>query len=281
MAKPDEETSYVKEMLTSEVSTYGLLGSLLAGAVLSFPFGLGIGALPLLGYAAAQGIASLFIPSSPNFRRKVDQKKKLEKREAARRHLISEIEARAGRDAGEKWSTYHRMLERLRTLRSAAKSGQAKLSEVDLEQLEDGTLKYLSLWLGRLALEERRRSLEASDLTSRLLSIEEQLENASSTEERRRLTKAKEDLERIAKRYDGLDARATAMDAAMLVIADAFEEVHSQTMTQTEGVDVTAQLSEAVERMRVEEELDGAVEEELDDLFRARNLARSAGKTAR
>ncbi|MBI4816834.1 MAG: hypothetical protein HY791_11280 [Deltaproteobacteria bacterium] len=276
MANEEDETSYVKEMLTSNTSTYGLLGALMTGAILSIPFGLGVGAIPLLGYAAAQGIASLFIPSSPEFRRKVDRKKKLERREAARRHLISEIELRAGRDAGRLWSTYHRMLERLRSLEKASSAGQIEISAEELDRLDDGTVKYLSLWLGGLVLDERRASLASSNLTSKLLEVDEQLENATSADERRRLEKAKSDLERIARRYDGLDARATALDAAMLVISDAFEEVHSQLMTQPAGVDVTAQLAEAVERMRVEEELDHAVEEELDELFRGKVASRSA-----
>ena len=58
-AKP----SYVREVLTSQTNLYAGLGSLALGVVLSIPFGFGIGALPLIAFAAGDILAALHIPS--------------------------------------------------------------------------------------------------------------------------------------------------------------------------------------------------------------------------
>jgi hypothetical protein len=56
-AKP----SYVREVLTSQTNLYAGLGSLALGVVLSIPFGFGIGALPLIAFAAGDILAALHI----------------------------------------------------------------------------------------------------------------------------------------------------------------------------------------------------------------------------
>ncbi|MEF8705745.1 MAG: hypothetical protein V5B07_04855 [Candidatus Accumulibacter sp. UW27] len=64
VAKP----SYVKEVLTSQPNLYAFLGSLAVGALLSIPFGFGVGALPLIAFAAGDILAALHVPSLPTFR---------------------------------------------------------------------------------------------------------------------------------------------------------------------------------------------------------------------
>ena len=56
----------------------------------------------------------------------------------------------------------------------------------------------------------------------------------------------------------------------MLSMADTFEEVYQRVVANPASADVTEALDDAVERMRVEEALDFAVDTELEDLFKKR-----------
>jgi hypothetical protein len=61
----EQKPSYLREWLTSQTNVYAFLASTGAAAVLSIPFGFGIGAVPLIAFAAGDIIASMFIPSLP------------------------------------------------------------------------------------------------------------------------------------------------------------------------------------------------------------------------
>ena len=267
-----EEINYLKEMVTSQTSMLGGLGALAAGAVLSIPLGLGFAAIPVLGYAAAQAIAALFVPSSPVFRQKVELRKRKARRAQAREHLSLEISSRVGADA-RNWQTYERMRARLDSLSELVKHRDSALSQYDVERLENATVDYLGLWLARIVMAERRNTVDIRNIQKKVAQIVKQIERTGSAIEVRKLEKAKSDLERILERQEALWTRETSVEAAMLSMADTFEEVYQRLMTNPHSVDVAAQLNEAVDRMKVEEELDFAVDNELNDLLTARKRA--------
>jgi len=264
----EEAVSYLKEMVAHPASVYGLLGMLALGAVVSIPLGLGVGVIPLLAFAAGESIAALFVPNSPVFREMVDRKKRRERREKFREHLTDKIESKVGGDHPH-WAVYQRMRERLTSLQEIAANRATSLSPYDVERLDEATVDYLGLWLARLVMSERRATLDERGIKARIESIDKQIEGVAGVE-RKRLAKARQDLERILKRRTNLTARETAVEAAMLSMSDTFEEVYQRVMTDPTSTDVAQELQNAVERLGIEEELDFAVEEELGDLLQAR-----------
>lgn len=274
-ANSEENISYLKEMVAHPVSVYGGLGALMAGAVLSIPLGLGFGAIPVLAYTAAQGIAALFIPDSPVFREKVNRRKRVERREAARAHLQEELERRSSREFED---DYLRMRERLGSLREMVQSGRVALTETDLERLDDATVDFLGLWLARLVMRERFDSVDENRVRGQLRTLTQQLEQELPPVEERRLRKAQEDLERILERRQGLRARAAAVEAAMLSMSDTFGEFYQRLTANPNAAELGSALDDAVARLQVEEQLDLAVEAELGELFTQRARA-AASKT--
>ena len=280
--RESEEISYLKEMITSPTSLYGLLGTLTVAAMLSIPLGVGIAAIPVLFFGAIQAVAALFIPSSPVFQAKVQKRRRSERRENSRSHLVEEIERRDSSGEGQfHWRAYHRMRERVESLTQIAHNRQTAMSERDVERLDDATVDYLGLWLAWLVMAERWQNVDEDGIAKRIDAIDRQIEKLDDSMERRRLEKARADLERILSRRKTLWGRATEVEAKMLAMTDTLEEVYQRVITNPNSDDATTQLQEAVERMKVEEEIDMAVDAELDSLLgRRQAAAASKARTA-
>jgi len=261
------EISYLKEMVTSSTSIYGLLGTLTVAALLSIPLGVGIAAIPVLFFAAVQAIAALFIPSSPVFQAAVQKRKRAERRQNSREHLVEEIERRDTGDGQFHWRAYHRMRERVESLNQIASNRQTAMSERDVERLDDATVDYLGLWLAWLVMAERWQNVDEDGIAKRVEAIDRQLDKLDDSTERRRLEKARTDLERILARRKTLWGRATEVEAKMLAMTDTLEEVYQRVITNPNSDDATQQLQDALERMKVEEKIDMAVDAELDTLL--------------
>jgi hypothetical protein len=257
-----EPVSYLKEMVTHQYSLYGLLGSLALGTLLAFPYGFGAAVIPLLCFVAGEAIAALFVPNSSLFRDRVDRKKRQERREQARAHLIAEIRRRVQDDPS--WDLYYGMCERLASLRAMVRSRpKSSVSSSDIERLEDATVDFLGLWLGRLTMHERLEALDEGALEVRLKAVSAQLAEAQA-HNRPPLMRAKTDLERILMRRERLMARQTAVEAAMLALADTFNEIYQGVMTRLDSGDIAQQLQEAVERLHIEEDLDLGLDQDLE-----------------
>lgn len=272
----EEDVNFLREMVLSSTSGYGLLGSLALGALLSIPLGLGVGALPLLGFAAAEAIAALFLPSSPVFRERILRKKRRESRDATRDHLLQELRGRT-RPEARQWAAYERMGKRIASLSALAAGRQNGLTARDVERLEDASVDYLGLWLAWLVLAERYHETDERAIQGKLRTIERELRADHRAVERKRLEQARADLEGILSRRQSVWARTTSLEAAMLAMVDTFEEVYQRVVANPASGDVGRELTDAVERMRVEEALDLAVDEELDALFRRRRAAVAQG----
>ncbi len=258
---------WLKEMVTCSTSIYGLLGTLTVAALLSIPLGVGIAAIPVLFFAAVQAIAALFIPSSPVFQAAVQKRKRAERRQNSREHLVEEIERRDTGEGQFHWRAYHRMRERVESPNQIAGNRQTAMSERDVERLDDATVDYLGLWLAWLVMAERWQNVDEDGISKRVEAIDRQLDKLDDSTERRRLEKAKIDLERILARRKTLWSRATEVEAKMLAMTDTLEEVYQRVITNPNSDDATQQLQDALERMKVEEKIDMAVDAELDTLL--------------
>jgi hypothetical protein len=265
----EEDVSYLREMLTSQASIVGVSGAVALGAILSIPMGVGVGAIPIVAAVAGQSIAALFVPSSPAFRSHIDRKRRRERRERRRQNLIDELSSKV--DPNEpKLKGYFRMRERLESLQRLADSRGAALSDTQLESLDEASVDYLALWLALLAMQEHGSS-DVGALQQRLAQVHEQLAVVSSATDRKHLERAQSDLENMLRRRDSVRSRSLSVETAMLSMADAFEEVYQRIVANPSSAsDVTRALDEAVDHLRVEEELDLAVDRELEALMSSR-----------
>lgn len=265
------ETSYLGEFLKHQYMLYGLLGTVAAGTFLAIPYDLGIAALPLVAFAGATSLAALFVPGSAHFRHWVNRKNARARRDAIRSHLLGELETRQGA-AHPHWNTYHRMCGHVNSLRTLSREGKTALTETDVDKLDDATLDYLGLWLAGMSMAERHRNLQDQRLEDRIQRVENQIESSPEAD-LGRLEKARDDLERLLRSRKRIDSHATAVDANMLAMADAFEEVYQGAIRSTGSRDATTQLQAAVERIRIEEDLGNAIEDDLGDVLPNRSRA--------
>ncbi|MCP4809105.1 MAG: hypothetical protein GY913_13190 [Proteobacteria bacterium] len=274
-ALDEKDVNYLQEMVTSQVSVLGLVGALGLGAVLSVPLGLGIGAIPIIAALAAEGVLALFLPSSPVFREFVNKRKRMDQREAVRTHLLEELASKARPD-DKNWRTYERMRERLSSLKSLAGNRDTSLSGRNVEDLDSATVDFLGLWVAWLAMRERWEDVDERGINRRLGEIKANLGQTDDAVDRHHLEKAASDLERILARRKSLWGRAASVEAGMLSMADTFEEVYQRVVANPNSADAAAALDEAVERMHVEEQLDFAVDAELEGLLKKRRAGQRA-----
>lgn len=284
----EEEANYLREMVFSGASRNGLLLSIIAGGVLSIPMGLGFAAVPIIAFLGAQAIAALFVPSSPVFRHYIDRKRNRERRGRVREQLLKSIgeydplKSRAGtawvRSFADYQERYQRMNERLQNLRKVAKDRKSSLSESDLDKLDEATVDFLRLVRARMVLIDRMDAARSSDVDDQLKRVESELERSQSAVDRKRLERAKEDLERVVLRTNRLPAKDAATAAQLTTMSEAFEEVYHRIVTDPAGADVADYLREATERLSIEEELSLSVDEEMESLTRRSRAKQAVAK---
>lgn len=285
MAEPEknEGTNYLTEVLGHPASVSGWLGVITAAAVISVAVGVGPAAIPVLLWSGAQSIAALFLPGSPVFREWIDRRKRAERREAARKQLVEEIQTRLAahrfkgdaltQEVGRAGQAYERMRERLTAMAKMVTTQQAALSAYDLEHLDDATVDYLRLVYGRITLRERIDGQDERDLEKKLAVIERQLENTSGSVEQRKLEIAQSELKALIEKRAGLPAAEVAMGAQLLSMSEAFEDLYQHLQTQGGGADITRFLKDATERVEIEQEMSYNIDSELEGLMRRRTGA--------
>lgn len=262
-----KKVSYLKEMLTHQYNLYGALGSAAAASVLAIPLGVGPALIPMLVYGAGTTIAALFVPGSKTFQEAVDRRKRREAREGTRTHLIGEITKRVGNEHYN-WPIYLRMLERRDALERAAAVRENAITESDVDRLNDATVDFLGLWLGRVAIAERNQAFSEPALKARIDALAKEIEAAEPEENRRRLMKARSDLVGLVKRRQEMRTRDAAAEAAMLSMSDTFDEVYQRVMANPTSEDVVqTELRSAVDRLDIEEELDHVLYGEVEALL--------------
>jgi hypothetical protein len=294
-----EKPSYLKAMLTSEANLYAGLGSGALGALLSLPFGFGVGLLPILLYAAGASIASLYVPSSVTFRAKVDTEFRKQQRAIAREHLCREIDQRvpniiwdkhvpavvdpdADPGAGHRGrvnrnpmavpgnnatflDAYQRMCDRVASLQQVAADRETQLSAQDIERLDDSTLDYLSLWLASLVTDDRSRSVDQDDVKQRIADLDAQLANAADTPASRQLRHARADYSALLARQSAMLTKRQAIEAAMMAMPDQIEEIYQMIMASPFSSSLSSKLDESLSRLRLEDELQQELNDDLHD----------------
>jgi hypothetical protein len=252
--EPDEP-SYVWEMLKRPININIGLTAAAAGAFLAIPFGLAGFVLPVLLFGAGDAIASMFIPSSASWRVKIDREYAARRREETSAHLREEIMRRAG-GKHSRWAVYARLCERIDSLREMARHRRSGLNERDVMRLEDSTVDYLGLWLAEQSMIERQNAVDERALETRIKDITARIE--AGAHDSRSLQKARADLEELLLRHHRLSSRRAAVEAALLSLPDAFEEIYHAVVTQPAGGESGTRLQEAIDRLRLEEELESS-----------------------
>lgn len=258
----DDKPSYLGAMLTSPANVNAAMLSVIAAAGLSLPFGLIGAALPLLAFGAGEAIAALFVPSSPTFRHRVDRRHRAERRGRAIMHLRQEIENRVSQNHPT-WNVFARMRQRIDSLQEIARHRGSSLGDGDIERLEDTCVDFLGLWLADLSMSDRLRSVSTEDLEKRIAGIAKRIE--AGDPDRRSLVKAKSDLDELLLRQRRLASRKAAVEAALLALPDAVEEIYHAVITTPSSGAVGNRLQEAIDRLRLEEELEHTYTAELDE----------------
>jgi hypothetical protein len=258
-----EQPSYLWAMLTAPLNINLFLATLAGSTFLSIPYGAPGAILPLLAFAAGEAIASMFIPASSTFREKVDRKLKLKRREAAAMHLRGEI-ARRCTEHDARWETYRNLQERVRSLREMGSHRRSALGEREIERIEDTAIDYLGLWLAELSMDERQDSVNERDIERRIADVTQRIEKGA--EDSRSLRKAKGDLEELLLRHRRLASRKAAVEAALLSLPDAVEEIYQAIITGASAAEGGARLTDAIERLRLEEELESSYGAEIQSI---------------
>jgi hypothetical protein len=214
----------------------------------------------------------MFIPSSATFRNKVDRKWKLKRRAQASAHLQREISLRA-RDKDPRWAVHARLQERIVSLAEMIRHRPSGLSERDIDKLEESAVDFLGLWLADLSMVERQSAVDEAAIQKRISDIGARMEKGG--EDARSLQKARADLEELLVRHRRLASRKATVEAALLSLPDAVEEIYQAVVTTPASGEGGTKLQEALERLRLEEELESGYSAEIEDILpqkAARNL---------
>jgi hypothetical protein len=263
MGNAVEAPSYLKEMLFSQTNLNATLGAAALAGVLSFPFGL-VGALVVgIAYVAGETIAAMYIPSSPTFRVGVERRLKARQRQEVVDDLTNEI-ARRDRSKDVNWDVLGHMRERIAFLREIGQNRNIALTEADIDRLEDSCVDYLGLWLSHLSMEEREHAVDDGAVSRRLADIEQRLAKQPGAD-RASLEKARADLQEVLKRHERLGSRKVAVEAALVSIPDAVEEIYHMVITAPTSGSQADRLQDAINRLHIEETLESTVNDELGD----------------
>ncbi|GAB2903933.1 hypothetical protein GCM10027046_36700 [Uliginosibacterium flavum] len=255
-----EQPSYLKELLFSQSNVLSVLAGTALAIALSFPFGAKGFILPMIGVGTLEALAALFIPTLPSFRSKVDARLRAEKRNELIAHLRGQIEEVVSQGHAN-WSIFERLQEKTRALRELqAVRGERAISERDVERVADAAVQFLSNWLVAISIESRLKTLNRKDLEVRRSEVGDRLTEDPSNSS---LKRALRDIEELLERRERLINRRAAVEAGILALPDAVEEIMNAALTSRGADDASQRLQEAVNRLHEEEEAEALLEQEL------------------
>jgi hypothetical protein len=295
-----EETSYLKAMLTSQGNLYAVLGTVAVAVLASFPFGMVGVALPLLALGVGEVLAGLVVPDMPSFRAKVDQAKRLERRNEARATLLSELTRRipilvrgqsiVPRESGGSWwssskpdasnadlqriAAFNRMNEQIQALSNVANDRTSSLGKTEIERLNDATLDFLSLWLARLQIDARESASDMRDINNKLEQIEKSLPNADRATAAQ-LRRAQAEYQGILERRSALAGKTMAIDAALIAMPDKIEEVYQMVIAAPYSKGIGGRLEDSLSRLRLADELEQELSLSLSDTLPSGTFSRN------
>jgi len=261
------EPPYLWRMLTSQPNLYAALSTVIASAALSIPWG-GAGAvLPLVVFAAGEAIAALFVPSSPAFRAKVDAELLATQRSQRHGQLLATLAPRVSKE-DRRWQSHRLLLDRAaRAHELRIPAGNVSITSRDLDRLRDAPNEYLSLWLTALDMRQRRKTVDIAELDHRLLALDEEIAEAQQgAGDLPSLRRAQNELRGLRERHERLDGRLAAVEAALLSLPDAVEEIHLALGPSQGAASGEVRLSEALDRLRAQEEIERSLTDEMNTL---------------
>jgi hypothetical protein len=264
MGDPAERPSYLKEMLLSPTNINVSLSSAVLAGALSIPFGVPAVVLVGIAWLAGESIAAMYVPALSTFRAACDQRARARRREGIVDDLSEEIRNR-GAANDRNWTVLAQMHERIAFLREIAKNRDIPLNVSDIDRLDDACVDFLGLWLSHLAMEERERSADDVAIDRRLKDIEQRLANKPERAEQVSLEKARGDLHEMLRRHQRIGTRKAAVEAALLSIPDAVEEIYHMVISAPTSGAQADRLQDAINRLHLEESLEATVNDELGD----------------
>jgi hypothetical protein len=285
----DQKPPYLREWLTSQGNVYAFLASTAAAAVLSIPFGFGIGAVPLIAFVAGDIIASMFIPASITYRDKIDRKYRQRARQDARNHLLDEISRRSpsGKQYDRTLNIFSQMRQRIDSLYRLAGDHGSQFSERDIDKLDEASMDYLYAQLALLVIVDRAASIDLKEIDARVQAIDKELTAPPAGADVRQLQKARADYQALAARHRRMLSRKTALEAAVLSMPDQMEEIYQMIVAAPRSHELGVKLSEAVGNLRLREEIEGEVADDLQSSIpgivvplHQTNARRAAAQTA-
>jgi hypothetical protein len=156
------------------------------------------------------------------------------------------------------------MRERIAFLREIGQNRNIALTEADIDRLEDSCIDFLGLWLSHLSIEEREHAVDDRAINRRLDDIEQRLARQPESGDRTSLEKARSDLQEVLKRHERIGGRKAAVEAAMLSIPDAVEEIYHMVITAPTSGSQADRLQDAINRLHIEETLESSINDELN-----------------
>ena len=314
------DVDYVRTLLTDRTSMLGAVaagvlgtlvlgGGLVAGATLVGAVAVAV--FPGMTYLLGQTLRVIFVPGSVGYQSAVNLAKRKERRHRTQQLLLGKLadphtvrqETRVDpflaafvsrqadmlkvqwREGLESFrGTYLRMLERLEALRELATKTDTSLSLIDIEKLNEATNDYLRLVFAKHTITERREGDQDRKIAEKILAIDQSLESTTATAVRGKLEKSRTQLERIAKRRAQLPGRDAVISAQLMAMGETFEELYHQVSADPTGAGISDFLTEATDRLSIEEELSFSVADELEngpDGFTKKRMAVVAAKARR
>lgn len=254
-------TNYLGEMLKSGTTVTTGAAALALGGVLAIPLGLSGFLLPLVAATAGITLAGIFVPALPGYRSRVDARKRKEARAKIRRHLVDSLVYRAG-EKHPNWDNLERMEDRIADYFAFKHAASEELASTDAERLMDAPNSYLSLWASQLSLRERLAKLEKAGLPSRIKALEG---DVASKPGNANLLKALGDLKTLQARRSILATKENAVEAAMLSLPDAVDEVTHGAYGAAQTEQALGRLRSAVSELNITEEIEQQLQVEMGE----------------
>ena len=258
----EENINYWKEFVTSQSSLMGFVGSIGVGALLSVAITPGFALIPPLLFLSGGAVASMFIPTSVLYQEHIRSKKRKEKYERIEKEMITILREKSP-NAEEKWMQYWKLKEQWETMKKWSKQGGA-LAEYEINSFENSILSYLQMWCSLESMKESSATIDVYSIERKIESIDDEISKAQGVMSQKQLKQAQMEYKKILSRHQDLKTRTIAIEAKMVSLVHGFEEIYQRLISGQ--LSSSTDIQDALKRLRIEEELDMAVDFELNDL---------------
>ncbi len=233
---------------TNQLVAAGVAG---VSVLLSFPWGGDALILGGLALAAIEVLGLAVVPGLPSFQQAVNRRARVSAREDRRQRLLREVDIHGGSRYLDQYQT---MCERVQSLYRTAGDASTRLSQGEVDQLDELTVNYLTLCLSDAVMTSSSNEQLMDGVRKKLATVERRLTNveAGSDDEQGAL-RLKAEYEDVLQRGSRLSARRSTLDAALVGMPVRFEEVYQMVMTAPSAGNLAEMLEESVSRLQLAE----------------------------